>query len=65
MFQRGRLEEARVVDENVQPAELLDHCGDGLADALGVGEVGADGKGIDAERGEIAHRLFGLGCESR
>ena len=61
VFQRGRFEEARVVDQNVQPAELLDHRGYGLADALGVVEVGADGEGFDIERGQIADGLFGLG----
>ena len=32
-----------------------------LADALGVGEVGAEGEGVDVERRERADSLFGFG----
>ena len=64
LFQRGRLEDAGVVDENVEPAELLDYRGDGFANALGIVEVGAHGEGIDVECGELAHRLFRLGLRT-
>jgi hypothetical protein len=61
VFECGLLEEAGVVDQNVELAELFDYRGDGLADALGVGEVGADGECIDVKRGERADGLFGFG----
>ena len=61
VFERGLLEEAGVVDQQIEPAELVDDGCDGLADALCVGEVGAEGEGVDAERRERADSLFGFG----
>ncbi len=59
-FERCGLEDAGVVDEDVEPAELLDDRGDGLVDALGIAEVAANGERVDVLTREVAHGLFRL-----
>ena len=56
--------DSRVVDEDVQPAELGHGLVDRLRDLLGVGAVGLDGDCRAAGGGHLGDQLLGLGAPS-
>ena len=64
VFERLGFEDAGVVDEEVELAELFDDRGDGLLDALGVAQIAADGQRVDVVGGERADGLFRLGLRA-
>ena len=55
------LEDAGIVDEEVEPAELLDDRGHRLLMLFRVAQIAADGRRIDIVRRQRAHGLFRFG----
>ena len=52
---------ARVVDEDVQPAQLRDGLVDRLGDLLGIAAVGLNRHGLPAVACDFGRQLLGLG----
>ena len=54
------VERARVVDEDVDAAQLLDHTGDGGVDVFAIGDVAAHRERVPSQRADLVDRRLGM-----